>query len=379
VTTTLSRTAWILCAVTGTLVLAQAALLVAAGVPLLSLQANDDGFPLIPVAIMVGAVVGAAIVARHPRHRVGWLLCLGQVGSAAGLAAHALALAVLTGTPDLPVDVAQVSLWLAHLFGASYALALLGLLLALVPDGALLSRRWLPVSVLLLGGLALTAVGLLLVPPRLLRTDGSSGAVSPLATAVELTGQIAISLGLAGAAVSLIVRRRRSSGIQRQQLRWIGAAATGLTVALVVLVTDNIVRGGGTAPWYLSDLFYLGYLAVPAATGLAVLRHRLYDIDAILGRTVWLVVLAVFVTSGYVAAVVAIGTLVGGSAHALWPSLAAYVVVALAFQPLRRRVDRIADRVAYGRRAGPYESLAALSRQLDSRSLSDSASIHRRS
>jgi signal transduction histidine kinase len=119
--------------------------------------------------------------------------------------------------------------------------------------------------------------------------------------------------------------------------------------------------------WAVNIPLYLGYLSIPVATGFAVLRYRLYDVDVILSRALVLVALLAFVTAGYVAIVVLIGAFVGRQAGAaFWPSLLATALVALAFQPLRRRVGRWADRVAYGERALPYEALAEFTRTLES-------------
>ena len=109
----------------------------------------------------------------------------------------------------------------------------------------------------------------------------------------------------------------------------------------------------------------IAVLAIPVATGFAVLRYRLYDIDLVIGAAVKAGVLAGFVTVGYVAAVTIAGTVLGqaGSSEFIG-SLVAMVFVALAFQPLRRRLRRMADRVVYGRRADPYEALARFSRSL---------------
>ncbi len=182
---------------------------------------------------------------------------------------------------------------------------------------------------------------------------------------LELIGQLAVTIGLVGGVIALVVRLRRSVGEERQQLRWIAVAALALGLSLVLYVVDNVLNGGtGSLEWLFSVLFYLGYLAVPVATGFAVLRYRLYDIDLIIGSAVRLAVLGVFVTGGYVALVVAIGGLVGGGSRPPWASLVAYVLVALAFQPLRRHVGRLADRVVYGERAAPYDSLSAFGRQL---------------
>jgi signal transduction histidine kinase len=106
-------------------------------------------------------------------------------------------------------------------------------------------------------------------------------------------------------------------------------------------------------------------LAIPVATGFAVLRYRLYDIDLVIGTAVKAGVLAAFVTVGFVAVVTIAGIVLGqaGSSDFVG-SLVAMVVVALTFQPLRRRLRRLADRVVYGRRADPYEALARFGRTL---------------
>jgi hypothetical protein len=99
--------------------------------------------------------------------------------------------------------------------------------------------------------------------------------------------------------------------------------------------------------------------------GVAILRYRLYDIDLIINRAFALAVLVTFVTAGYIAAVVLIGAVLGRRVEGrFWPSLVAIAVVALAFQPVRSRVLRWADRLVYGQRAVPYEALADFSRRI---------------
>ena len=356
--------AWVLVGVTVLACTAQAVLLIAAGVRLLSAESLDQAFPIIPMALVIGAVVGALIIGRHPRHRIGWLFCIGQAGAALGLAAQALATGVLRHDVPLPLAAGEWAAWVSRVFGASYALALLGLLLMLAPDGHLPSRRWRPVFGLLVGGYAAVVGGLLLISPSQLGPGGPQQ-VGPLATAMEIAGQLAVTVGLLGGAIALVVRLRRSDGEERQQLRWITVAALALGLTLIFYVADNIVHGGvGSLAWLYSVLFYLGYLAVPVATGFAVLRYRLYDIDLIIGSAVRFAILGAFVTMGYITVVVVIGVAVGGATSSSWTSLAAYTLVALAFQPLRRRVERLADRVVYGDRAAPYDSLAAFGRQL---------------
>src|SRR3712207_7974214 len=102
-----------------------------AGVPLISREALTRTFPIVPVAVVVGAVVGALIVARHPRHRIGWLFCVGQAGAAIGLVAQTLGSAVREHGLGPPARLGEWAWWVGGLLGVRYALTLVGILLLL--------------------------------------------------------------------------------------------------------------------------------------------------------------------------------------------------------------------------------------------------------
>ena len=352
--------AWSLAGATVAFAGLQTAVLIASGVPLVSAAALDQAYPIVPIALIVGAVVGALIVQRHPAHRIGWLLCVGQVGSAFGLAVQSVAFGVLGGGLAWGSGTGHLAAWLSRFFSGNYALMLLGCLLLLVPDGRLLSRRWGSVLVVLAGGYLASVGALLVTPPADVGPDGFTSA-SPAVSGLVIGGSIAIIVGLVGAAAALVIRLRRARSVQRQQLRWITAAAALLAGALLLLGLASLLPGGSAVlDRALVVLLYLCYLAVPVAIGVAVLRYRLYQIDVIIGSAVRVAVVGTFVTAGYVALVVALGPLVGylfGASAQPWLTVVAYVLVALAFQPLRRFVDRLADRAVYGVRAAPYESL----------------------
>ena len=329
-----TRVAWALAIFTALCSLATAVLYLSGHVNPLTDAAAVDGFPVTPIGVLLAGILGALVVSRYPGHRVGWLLCVGQAGSALGLTADAYAHR-MHSPPALAV---------AHLFDAGYALAFTCAVFLLVPDGRLLSRRWRPV-------LALLPVAYLLglVP------------VDALRAASVLT----MTVALVAAVVALVLRLRRASGPLRRQLRWIMAGAVLLAAAVVLFAVGATVLP--SRPSYVEYGLYLGFAAVPVCTGIAILRYRLYDIDVIINRAVVLAILAMFVTTGYVALVVGVGDAVGtGLDRRVWPSLAALVVVALAFQPLRQRVLRLADRLVYGQRAAPYEALSDFSRRLGS-------------
>jgi GAF domain-containing protein len=134
---------------------------------------------------------------------------------------------------------------------------------------------------------------------------------------------------------------------------------------VVILVVPRIQGEEGT--WLAGLPLRLAQLTVPLCVAVAVLRHRLLQIDLIVNRAL-VVALATGLTAiGYVFLVVVVGSAVGRGAGGFWPSVIATALVAMAFQPLRRRVVRLADRLAFGSAAAPYEALADFSRRLGDR------------
>jgi signal transduction histidine kinase len=340
-----------------------AALLAYPDLYLFSAQSISEGFPIIPIGVWLGGVLGALILVRHPRHLIGWLLAASAAGGAVGFAANAYAYRALATPGFGPETAAHWAAWFSQFFTATYALAFNGALFLLVPDGRLLSRRWRPALWLLVASYLLWAGVLMFgVSPRRVWPDRIEA--TPLADGLFDVSTLLVILVILAGAVCLVSRLRRSTGIQRQQMRWIMASAVLLAVGLLALIGYQLGVEPGQ-PWYISLLLYLGYTSLPIFTGIAVLRYRLYDIDVIINRAVVLAVLTAFVTVGYVAVVVAIGEALGGRVVGrFWPSLVALVAVALAFQPLRWRVQRFADRMVYGQRAAPYEALADFGRRL---------------
>jgi signal transduction histidine kinase len=171
---------------------------------------------------------------------------------------------------------------------------------------------------------------------------------------------VGLLLGLVAA--SVVVRLRRASGVERDQLRWfayVAAAAVGVTVLGFSLSFVNQNLADAVA----ATAFALGIgVALPATIGLAVIKDGLYDIDLYISRAVVYGSLAVFITAVYVGIAVGIGSLVGsGGKPNLGLSILATAIVAVGFQPVRERVQRVANRLVYGKRATPYEVLSEFS------------------
>lgn len=196
--------------------IAETAVMLAAGVPLLSPAAFANAYPVVNFATVVGALVGAVILSRHPRHPIGWLFCWGQFGVAVGLLMRSIADGITSGALPAPAWAGTLSDLIATLLGSQFALALLALLLLLAPDGHLASRRWRPLPLLLgLAYLILTA-GVVLT---------FAAGRTPVGDVLLTVGPLGVAGVLVASVVSLILRTRRSEGETRQQLRWIAAAA----------------------------------------------------------------------------------------------------------------------------------------------------------
>jgi hypothetical protein len=317
------------------------------------------GFPFVHGAVIGSAWMGALILSRYDRHPIGWLLSIqGIVGGTTVLLEAYAFWGQEAGGPG-PDSLAAVSAWLATLLGGQFVIGILALMFLLAPDGHLLSPRWKYAVWVTVAGVALCLLAILSANPtdfRLVTDEDTLG----LTRNVMLTvGFAAISLALAAAMVSVLMRLRRSTGVQRQQLRLIAVSA-GLAVFGIVWLTVTQAVNGGRQTWVASVPLFAAYLLLPVLFAIAVLRHRLYELDVVINRTAVVVAATLFAGVGYTTVVV----LVGRQTSGFTLSLLVTAAVAVAFQPVRRRVVRWANRLAYGSRAQPYEELTDFSSRL---------------
>jgi hypothetical protein len=257
-------------------------------------EAGLNSFPIITLGCVLGALIGALIATRQPRNPIGWLFLAGQLGTAVGLVSQAYAVRVLQdGTLGSPLA-GQVATVVASALGASWALSVLAAVFLLFPDGSLASRRWRAV----LWALPVPQVALVLSTIIVVPIDSISRAddLSPLLTTVGAVSTLVSVVLLLLSLVALVQRLRRSRGEQRQQLRWLTAAAFAL-VAGFVLANLAGVGSGGARVWAVAPLF-VAYASVPVAAGVAILRYRLYDIDLVINRAVVGAAVVIFVKSG---------------------------------------------------------------------------------
>jgi signal transduction histidine kinase len=323
----------------------------------------DHGWPLAPLSGVGCALMGALIISRYPEHMLGWLLCAASLLSVT-LAADAYTLWVLEGGGAGSTYWAHVIAWASPLLGWPAFTALIMIFL-ISPTGHLASPAWRWAVWATLAGLGLRTLGTLTMRPADFvyaeQYDGFS-----LSTVLLTTGYLLVAAGLIASAASLVVRLRKARDDERRQLLWIASSAVFLAIGVVVVLGVPRIQGE-TGTWLAGLPLRLALLAVPLCVAVAVLRHRLLQIDLILNRALLVALAAALAAIGYVSVVVVVGSAVGGGAGGFWPSLITTALVALAFQPLRRRLVRLADRLAFGAAAAPYEALADFSRRLGDR------------
>jgi signal transduction histidine kinase len=318
--------------------------------------------------LMIFPLVGLLLALRLPRNPLGWLLlAIGWAFAASPGVVYARYAAVTHG--DLP--------------GAGFALALdaptwvvfiglSGFLLLLFPDGHLPTPRWRWFARICAIGLAMLFLLVLLSPDQgadfnLPQVENPIAIEALRNEGIVFAFVVFAPLIVVGGAVALIRRRRRTTDpVQRLQLRWVTWAAGVIAFAYVVAITPGVLGAPDDTPLAkaLGTIAVLTFLLIPVTIGIAVLRYRLYDVDFVVRKTLIFAVLATFIALVYAAIVFGVGALVGSGASDPILSAVAAAVVALAFQPLRARARRLADRVVYGQRATPYEVLGAFGEQL---------------
>ena len=299
--------------------------------------------------LMAGA--GALIVARHGRHVVGWLFCVFGLYGAFGEFAQGW------GLRDLPAGDwgTWFSLWMWIVHGVVFAFVF-----ALFPDGRFLSSRWRAAAWLTLIGCVIALPGLALGPTgeEAFAPAGNPIAIdAPLADALAGVGQALFVIGFVLSGVSLVVRLRRSEGVERQQLKWFAYAS-----ALLVAVSPFVV-----ALWsrtvVVQVLFPVVLCGLPIAAGIAILRYRLYEIDRVVNRTLVYGALSAAIVGLYATVVLTVDALLA-DADSRAGALVATGVVAVAVHPLRMWFQKRVNRLMYGDRDDPYAALSRLGQRL---------------
>jgi hypothetical protein len=311
-----------------------------AGRPDLVQLTPETGFPIL-AAVVGMATVGAVLAGRRPRHPVGWLLlALGLSVTVDGVT-DGYARYGLLASPGAVPAVGQV-----RVLGNTFALwpACIGFILLLTPTGSLPSVRWrwwariAAVAPVLWQATILGFETVRYPPFYSFRNPFYVPALATPASIVAFPLVMVTLISVVVGGASLVVRFRHARGEERQQLRWVAAAAVlaavGIPVAMAGISIDSAAVVG---------VAVLGSAAVLClAIAAAILRYRLYDLDRIVSRTVAYGLLTVLLGLAYAGVVLGLGRLLGRDSSLV--VAAATLAVAAVFQPLRRRVQATVDR-----------------------------------
>jgi hypothetical protein len=310
----------------------------------------------VPALAAVGyAVVGRLLTDRRPGSAVGWILA----AIAAVLALVSLTDGYGRSAPEGdPLLAMQLAGWLNQFIWFLWLPGLVAIALPLVfPDGRLPSRRWRWVAWAGAVGTLLGMVGVGLAPGPMevekavenpFGVPGGAGVLS----AAESLAFVLTSVGVAGAGAAVIARLRRSRGVERQQLKWFAYVAcmivAGLTLPPVATAfgEDSAWLQLMAAVGWFTALAMMG-VGIPVATGIAVLRHRLYDIDLVINRTLVYGALTATLGGAYLASVLLLQLVLSPSSDLAVAG--STLAVAALVRPLRSRIQGLVDRRFYRR------------------------------
>jgi signal transduction histidine kinase len=303
------------------------------------------GWPEIPVfalATLASAAVGLLLALRRPANPIGWVLlanALLMVVSGLAESYPGYALTHAGSYPGARLAAAWNTWGWPALFAPLVAIALI------FPDGRLPSPRWRPVAA---GGafsfVLVLVSGMLWDEPL----DAPYESFAPHAVLPDAVAGAVHGLGLLGmiatlvlAMVALVSRFRDARGVLRLQLKWIAYAGALIPIAILAGTVEGVVLDRD--PGLMTELpFALMQVAIPVSVGIAVLRYRLYEIDRLINATLVYGALTAILAIAFVSVSLGLGVALGGGSAL--PTAAATLAVAVAFRPVRDRVQRLVDR-----------------------------------
>jgi hypothetical protein len=362
--------AWTACLLCGTLTAASLILAFLNG-RTLSEFFVEENIVMIATLTVAFSVVGAMIASHRPGNPIGWIFCAAALFQGLAVFGDEYATYALITRPGSLTLGPEMS-WLTEWIWAPGLGLILVFLPLLFPDGHPPSRRWRWVA--WLGGISIVMIVMLAMVilwsergTQLLR-DPVSDEAGPAWILGLLVEAVAFPLmlvaGLA-AVISLFVRFRRARGDERQQIKWF-ASASALTLGFVFVLqtlnnTQNSLLEAGLAT---VALFLIP--SIPVATGVAILRYRLYDIDRLINRALVYGLLTAMLAVVYLASVVALQSVLRAlmGQESTLAIVASTLAIAALFNPLRRRIQAFIDRRFYRRKYDARKTLEAFSAKL---------------
>ncbi|MGH3147624.1 MAG: hypothetical protein ACRDTR_17665 [Rubrobacter sp.] len=327
---------------------------------------------VVEVLLLAYGTVGALVASRRPGNAVGWIFCAVGLVLAVSSTASGYADYGLYGKGDaLPAP--ELAAWLNVWINILVLFVAPCLLFLLFPDGRTPSKRWRPVVWLVAATGGGTFFTIAFSPgeldeytyPGLPNPLGVGGGVGDVLAASESIGNGVLPIAVLLSISSMIVRFRQSSGRERVQLKWVfyTAALTAASFLVSFVLPEPVPRAIQDAVFLLG---VAAFAAIPLAAGIAVLRHRLYDIDVLINRTLVYGSLTLSLAAVYVGGVVSLQGLfrVLTGQESQLAVVASTLAIAALFGPLRRRLQGFIDRRFYRRKYDSAKTLESFSARL---------------
>jgi hypothetical protein len=337
-----------------------------------ALRAANHGVrsELLPGLLLVPGfgTVGAVVASRRPTHPIGWLfLAVGLVSAVAVVSVEYAVYTIVTAPGSLPGGV-----WVTWLADWTWPvdLAAISFLVLLVPTGRLPSPRWRPIGWLLGAVWGLAILGNMFTGDANMKGIGVANPIGlVLPFWLFLVSSVLAAVAVPAVALAPFLRLRRATGVERQQLKWLALVVT--VTALLGLLGFQTLGVGPVFPSPLAEAALILAVAgvtigVPVTVGLAILRHRLYDIDHIINRTLVYGLLTALLGVVYAGVVLVLGQLFGGIGvePPSWAVAGATLTAAALFQPARRRIQQTVDRRFNRRKYNTAKTIEAFSTRL---------------
>ena len=315
------------------------------------------------ITLLPFSIVGAIVASRHARNAIGWLFCgVGVTIGLNSLAGDYVEFWLASGWG--PRSLGETAAWFSSWVWILLFYIPTTFLLLLFPDGRLPSPRWRPVAWGVTLGAAGSVVGYalragpLLDFPQIANPYGIDG---PFVGVVGVAGATVAAGSMAASAVSLIVRLRQAGSVERQQVKWLAYGGA--------VVVGGIFAGGLIIPWSVPlsiVVMSVSLLGLPVFTGIAIVRHGLYDIDLLINRTLVYGSLTAALIAFYVGGIVVsqrLFVILTGEQSTL-AVVASTLLMAALFNPLRRRIQSFIDRRFYRRKYDARKTLDGFSARL---------------
>ena len=325
------------------------------------------------LVLLAFATVGSLIASRRPDNPIGWLFCISTLLWALGnVLQEYTTYALITVPGSLPAGALMGVI--GHWIGGIGFFLMLTFLLLLFPNGHLPSPRWRFLAWLIAVLLALYSITFLLSPYpyansaidlrlEAVRNPIGIGSANDLFDQLGGITPLLLFPTILACIVSVFLRFRRARGVERQQLKWFtyGMTLSILMIVVILILIFSTANGGSSWP------FYLAVVCIPISAGIAMLRYRLYDIDVLINRTLIYGILTAVLALAYAISILVLQYLLSafteGSQLAIVGST---LVIAVLFQPLRGRIQRIIDRRFYRSKYDAARTLSAFSARLRS-------------